>query len=111
MGDTLVGVSVVIWKSDTVVELKNIAVLEKYRGKGIGKQLVFHAIEWARSNKALRIEVGTGNSSQLQLALYKKCGFKIIGVEKDFFVKQYKKKIFENGIQCVDMIQLSLDLK
>ena len=106
----LVGVSVITKDSD-VAELKNIAVSEKHRGKGIGKLLVQHAIEQARNNNASRIEVGTGNSSSLQLALYQKCGFKIVGVEKDFFIKNYKEPIFENGIQCVDMIRLSLDLK
>lgn len=110
LGDELVGVSVITKELD-VAELKNIAIYEKHRGKGFGKQLVQHAVEQARSKEALRIEVGTGNSSRLQLALYQKCGFKITGVEKDFFVKNYKEKIFENGIQCVDMIRLSFDLK
>ena len=110
VGDDLVGVSVTTRELD-VVELKNLAVHEKHRGKGIGRLLVQHAIEQARSNKASKIEVGTGNSSLLQLSLYQKSGFKIVGVEKDFFLKNYKESIFENGIQCMDMIRLSFDLK
>lgn len=110
IGDELVGVSVLTREVD-VAELKNIAVHEKHRNKGIGKQLVYHAIEKARNTKASKIEVGTGNSSLLQLSLYQKCGFKVVGVEKDFFLKNYKEPIFENGIQCVDMIRLSFDLK
>jgi ribosomal protein S18 acetylase RimI-like enzyme len=106
----LVGV-LVITNDSGITELKNITVAEKHRGKGIGKLLVQHAIEQARSAKASRIEVGTGNSSLLQLSLYQKCGFKIVGVEKEFFIKNYKKPIFENGIQCMDMIRLSFDLK
>ena len=110
IGDELVGVSVLTKELD-IAELRNIAVHEKHRRKGIGRLLVEHAIGQARNKRALRIEVGTGNSSALQLSLYQKCGFKIIGVEKDFFLKNYKEPIVENGIQCVDMIRLSFDLK
>lgn len=110
MNAELIGVSV-ITMTDDVAELKNVAIQEKHRGKGFGRQLILHAIDYAKYKKAHRIEVGTGNSSHLQLALYQKCGFKIAGIEKDFFVKNYKDPIFENGIQCVDMIRLSYDLK
>ena len=110
IGDELVGVFVITKELD-VAEFKNLAVHEKHRGKGIGKQLIQHAIEHAKNKNATSVRVGTGNSSYQQLALYQKCGFKIVGVEKDFFVKNYKEKIFENGIQCIDMIRLSFDLK
>ncbi|MFC0472483.1 histidine phosphatase family protein [Halalkalibacter kiskunsagensis] len=33
-----------------------------------------------------------------------------IGVDMDFFIKHYPEEIFENGIQCRDMIRLSQDL-
>ncbi|OGG11732.1 hypothetical protein A2Z00_01360 [Candidatus Gottesmanbacteria bacterium RBG_13_45_10] len=111
IGDELVGVSVISQEQNNVAELKNIAVHEKHRRKGFGKRLIEHAIELAKSKNAIRIDVGTGNSSGLQLALYQKCGFVICGVEKGFFLKNYKEPIFENGIQCVDMIRLSFDLK
>lgn len=93
-----------------VFELKNIAIDEKYQGQGFGKKLVQDAIQKAKNKGAQRIEVGTGNSSLSQLALYQKCGFRIIGVEKDFFTKNYEEEIIENGILCVDMIRLAIDL-
>lgn len=105
-----VGVYVLINLSPDTVELKNIAVDKKYQGKGIGKQLVLDTINKAKSKGAKRIEVGTGNSSLSQLALYQKCGFRIIGVEKNFFTKYYKEEIIENGIKCVDMIRLAIEL-
>lgn len=108
-GDELVGVSVIAFESN-IAELKNIAVAETHRGRGIGKQLVHHAVAEAKSRNAHRIDVGTGNSSHIQLALYQSCGFTITGIEKDFFIKNYSEKIFENGIQCVDMIRLSINL-
>ena len=51
------------------------------------------------------IEVGTGNFSLGQLVLYQKCGFKIAGVDSDFFIiKHYSDEIFENWIQCRDRV-------
>lgn len=106
----IVGVYVLLQTKSHTVELKNIAVAVDQQGKGIGKQLIFNAIDNAINQEYQEIEVGTGNSSIGQLALYQKCGFRIIGIEKDFFVKNYSEKIIENGIQCRDMIRLNLKL-
>lgn len=92
------------------MELVNIAVKESEQGKGLGKQLVIHAIEVAKSKGYRTIEVGTGNSSIGQIALYQKCGFRITGVDIDFFIRHYSEAIFENGIQCRDMVRFSQDL-
>lgn len=96
--------------SPGIIELKNIAVGEAEQGKGIGKQLISHAIKTARFQGYHTIEVGTGNSSIGQLALYQKCGFRITEVDKDFFMKHYDEKIVENGIVCRDMIRLAMEL-
>lgn len=106
----IIGVYVLTPLTYNISELKNIAVDERYQGQGIGKQLVLDAIQKAREQGATRLEVGTGNSSLSQLALYQKCGFRIVGIKKDFFTKNYKEKIVENGIQCIDMIRLAIDL-
>ncbi|ALX48884.1 GNAT family N-acetyltransferase [Lentibacillus amyloliquefaciens] len=96
--------------SPGIIELKNIAVGEAEQGKGIGKQLISHAIKTARFQGYHTIEVGTGNSSIGQLARYQKCGFRITEVDKDFFMKHYDEKIVENGIVCRDMIRLAMEL-
>lgn len=105
-----VGIYVLIYTRPETIELVNIAVEEKFQGKGIGKALVLHAISKAKDLKMKVLEIGTGNSSLLQLEFYQKCGFRISGIDKDFFLKHYAEPIYENGIQCVDMIRLSLDL-
>lgn len=110
VNNEVIGVYVLTFISEGTIELKNIAVDKNHQGKGIGKRLVLDAIEKAKNKEVKRIEVGTGNSSLSQLALYQKCGFRIVGVKKDFFIKNYPEKIIENGIQCVDMIRLAIDL-
>jgi ribosomal protein S18 acetylase RimI-like enzyme len=106
----IIAVYVLLPTRPETIELVNIAVSEKHQGNGIGKQLVNHAIDNARLLRYKTIEVGTGNSGMSQLALYQKCGFRIIGVDRDFFIKYYTEEIYENGIQCRDMVRLSLDL-
>ncbi|CEO13865.1 GNAT family acetyltransferase [[Clostridium] sordellii] len=106
----VLGVYVLIKTRPSILEIVNIAVEESYQGSGIGKKLVASAIDKARELKVKTLEVGTGNSSISQLAFYQKCGFRIVGVDKDFFKKHYKEKIEENGIECIDMIRLSIDL-
>ena len=106
--EEIIGVYVLIANSPDKIELVNIAVAERYQRKGIGKTLVLNAIEKAKSQGYKVIEVGTGNSSIHQLALYQKCGFQIIGVDENYFIHHYEEEIVENGIVCVDRIRLSL---
>lgn len=106
----VVGVYVLLPTRPETVELVNVAVAEKHHGKGIGKKLVMNAFHTAKEKGYKTIEIGTGNSSIGQLALYQKCGFRITGIDKDFFITHYEEEIFENGIQCRDMIRLSQNL-
>ncbi|WP_066051543.1 GNAT family N-acetyltransferase [Robertmurraya korlensis] len=106
----IVGVYVILPTRPKTVELVNISVLQSEQGKGIGKKLVLHAIQIAEEFGYQTIELGTGNSSIGQLAFYQKCGFRIVGVDSDYFIKYYTEEIYENGIRCRDMIRLSKDL-
>jgi len=107
--DHLVGEFVLLQISVGVIKIVNMAVAPEVQG-GIGRQLVNRAKEIAKKRGAHLLEVGTGNSSLGQLIFYQKYGFRISGIEPDFFVGRYPEKIIENGIQCVDMIRLSLKL-
>lgn len=86
------------------VELVNSAVSEKNQGCGMGKQLILHAFDYAKESGYSEIVVGTGNSSIGQIAFYQKAGFRMLEINKGFFERHYKEKIYENGILCRDMI-------
>lgn len=105
------GVYVLHEKTPQTVELMNVAVAESWQGKGLGKQLILHAIETSRELGYESLHVATGNSSIGQLALYQKCGFRIVGIERDYFTTNYPDPIFENGIQCRDQVRLVFELK
>ncbi|WP_203248232.1 GNAT family N-acetyltransferase [Sporosarcina beigongshangi] len=103
----IVGVYVLVKLDVETMEIMNVAVDERMHGRGIGRKLIEDAIQTARELGYHSLEVGTGNSSIGQLALYQKCGFRIEGVIKDFFIDNYEEAIFENGIQCRDMTRLA----
>jgi N-acetylglutamate synthase-like GNAT family acetyltransferase len=108
--NVIIGILVMIRTRPETMEIVNVAVREDYQGKGIGKKLIFYSIERAKELSIKTLEIGTGNPGVSQLMLYQKCGFRITGVDRDFFVRHYPEPIFENGIQCRDMIRMSMDI-
>ncbi|NIF07489.1 GNAT family N-acetyltransferase [Chryseobacterium sp. Tr-659] len=93
--------------TDTELEIKNIAVAEPYRSKGIGSILIDKAKEIARDNHYKTLTVGTSDTGFQQIQFYEKNGFIKKGIRKDFFLKNYPSPIFENGLQMRDMILLT----
>lgn len=91
-------------------EIMNIAVREDHRGRGIAKQLIQFAEQISKQEGCRTLEVGTGNSSLDQLALYQKCGFRMISIDRNYFLRHYVQEIYENGIKCVDMVRLEMML-
>ncbi|MBD7909494.1 GNAT family N-acetyltransferase [Sporosarcina gallistercoris] len=107
----IVGVYVLLQTTPGNVEIMNVAVAEDLQGRGIGKELVLDAVQLAKNQGFATIHVTTGNSSIGQLALYQKCGFRMVGIDTDHFIIHYPEEIFENGIQCRDRVRFTLKLK
>ena len=108
--DQTIGVLVLLETDSATLEIKNIAVEEDLQGQEIGKRLIAEAVSIAKQRGMSRLEVGTGNSSIDELAFYQIVGFRIVGVDRDFFVRNYAEEIIENGIRCVDMIRLEMEV-
>ncbi|WP_309088536.1 GNAT family N-acetyltransferase [Domibacillus sp.] len=106
----IIGAYILLPVNPETIELVNIAVEETCQGTGIGRQLMEHAIKQAKAGGYQTMEVGTGNSSISQIAFYQKCGFRMISIDRDFFLRHYKEEIWENGIQCRDMIRMAMTL-
>lgn len=92
------------------IEIKNVAVDERYQSKGIGKFLLRDAIGRANNRNYKMITIGTGDASIKQLYLYQKVGFEIYEIKKNFFLENYPEPIYENGIQLKHMIKLRMNL-
>lgn len=106
----LYGVMLLLEHNARTLEIKNIAVDEKAQNKGYGKQLLEKAKSFGREQGYHTLMVGTGNSSLPVLFFYQKAGFRFRSVIRNFFVDNYQEPIFENGLQCMDMIILDQEL-
>lgn len=108
--DEIIGVTLIMETSSGTAEIMNVAIKEEYQNKGIGKQLVMYTIEMAKKEGYKALEIGTGNPGAIQMLLYQKCGFRIVGIDFDFFRRNYSERIYENGIECRDMIRMKMEL-
>ncbi|MDX1641631.1 MAG: GNAT family N-acetyltransferase [Balneolaceae bacterium] len=107
--DRVVGVYVLYPLNSTTLELMNIAVHPEFQGQGIGTELLNHLISEAKILGAKRLELGTGTFGY-QLAFYQRAGFRVINVERDYFLNNYEEPIFEDGIQHKDRLRLAINL-
>ncbi|UII58271.1 GNAT family N-acetyltransferase (plasmid) [Cytobacillus spongiae] len=109
-GNHIAGVILMLLSSENVVEIKNMALDDAYRGIGIGKTVLNQITEMYRMKGMLKVIVGTANSSIGNLAFYQKAGFRMTGIRKDFF-KRYPDPIFEDGIRALDMVMFEMVLR
>lgn len=96
---------------EQTVEIKNIAVSEKWQGKGIGTRLLEKAEDIARGNNYTVIIVGTADCGTRLIHFYEKNGYVAYAVKENFFFENYAEAIYENGIMLKDMIMLKKELK
>lgn len=93
---------VVADEGDGILEIKNIATVPEYQGKGYAKALIdFIVKEYA--DKYSVLQVGTGDSP-LTVPFYEKCGFVRSHIIPNFFTDNYDHPIFECGVRLVDMV-------
>lgn len=106
VGQDIAGACAVVTTARAVCELMAIAVAPSAQQRGIGTQLLRHAIAAVGASGAARLDVGTGTFGH-QLAFYQRQGFRVTGVERDFFLRHYPEPLFEDGIQHRDMLRLA----
>ncbi|MFS0785913.1 GNAT family N-acetyltransferase [Shouchella sp. 1P09AA] len=104
----IVGCYVLLKTRPQTIEIINIAVTKQMHGRGYGKALLAHAIEKSKEAGYQTIEIGTSNSSINQLAFYQKYGFRMDYIDRGFFLRHYDEEIWEDGIQALDMVRLSM---
>ena len=91
------------------VEIKNIALVESARGKGLGREAIEAIVELARGSGAARLLVGTADSSLGTIAFYRRVGFRDVGRIEGFF-DAYPETVIEDGIVAHDMIRFEMRL-
>lgn len=91
-----------------ILEIKNIAVVPEYQGKGYGKMLLDFLVRKYTGLYSV-LQVGTGDSP-LTIPFYEKCGFVRSHTVPRFFTDNYDHPIYEGGIQLADMVYLQKHL-
>lgn len=79
-GDKLIGMGWIfprqtILRKQAVIE--DMIVDERFRGRGLGKKILFNLIEWARKNRIDTIELTSNPKRIAANGLYKKVGFQL----------------------------------
>ncbi len=95
---------VVTDEGNGILEIKNIATVPQYQGKGYARVLIEFLIKEYQGKYSV-LEVGTGDSP-LTLPFYEKCGFVRSHFVPNFFTDNYDHPIFECGVQLIDMVYL-----
>ena len=95
-------------EENDILEIKNIATVPEYQGKGYAKALIEFIVNNYREQYAI-LQVGTGDSP-LTIPFYEKCGFVRSYIISNFFTDNYDHPIYESGIQLVDMVYLQRPL-
>lgn len=72
-----------MWLSPPVASVNNIAVLEKYRRRGIAGKLIDAALGECGDCSSLTLEVRVSNAAAI--ALYEKRGFSQVGRRRNFY--------------------------
>ncbi|MGW0359390.1 GNAT family N-acetyltransferase [Nocardia nova] len=95
-----------------VCEVVNTAVVPAWRGRGVGRRLLEHAIAQACGAGASRVELATAAADIGNLRFYQRCGFRMSRVVRDAFVPAtgYHEPIRIDGIPLRDQLWFTLDL-
>ena len=107
----IIGAMALMQTRADVVEIMNIATDPKRRSQGLGTALLNAAKKRAQALKAKWLHVGTGNNSFRQLQFYQRFGFRICGIDRDFFEGRYSRTYERGGVVLRDMVRMELPVK
>jgi GNAT superfamily N-acetyltransferase len=102
--DDLRTVCVVLPLDGETCELKNIATCPGYQRRGYASAMIDHIAAYYHGRFASML-VGTGDVPSI-LAFYAKRGFVPSRTVKNFFIDNYERPMFDEGVRLVDMVYL-----
>ncbi len=95
---------VVTDEGDGVLEIKSLATVPEYQGRGYGKALIEFILAEFKDRYAV-LQAGTGDSPRT-VPFYETCGFVRSRVLPGFFTDNYDHPIYEDGVRLRDMVIL-----
>lgn len=94
------------------LEINVLAVDEELQRHGIGWALVEACLTEARGRGCTRVLVSTGAADVGNLRFYQRCGFRMLGIERDAFTPDtgYPDAIMVDGVRLWDRVWFDFDL-
>ena len=95
-GNAAVGAVALLKEEDgKKYEVSKMAVRPAYRGKGIGKKLLLHVIDYARKNNFKHLYLVSNTKLAPAITLYEKLGFRQVSPENNHYERgNYKAEMF-----------------
>jgi lactoylglutathione lyase len=95
-----------------VEEIKNLAVRDGFRHRGVGRALVERALATCRAEHARAVVVTTAVADVDNVRFYQRCGFRASTIERDVFTPEagYGPGLSAGGIPVRDAIRFALSL-
>jgi ribosomal protein S18 acetylase RimI-like enzyme len=95
-----------------VAEIKNLAVDAAFQRRGIGRELVEHALGVCRSEGATAVTLITAVADVDNVRFYQRCGFRATAIERDAFTPAtgYPSDLSAAGIPVRDAIRFTIEL-
>ena len=84
-------------------EIRNIAIAEEQRGRGVGRRAIELLAGLAAANGVGRLLVGTADIAWETHRFYLRCGFRYTGVRRGFF-ERYPEPVLFDGMVVRDMV-------
>ena len=84
-------------------EIRNIAIAEELRGRGVGRRAIDLLAARAAESGIGRLLVGTADLAWETHRFYLRCGFRYTGVRRDFF-DRYPEPVLFDGMVVRDMV-------
>ncbi|GAB6072846.1 ribosomal protein S18-alanine N-acetyltransferase [Venenivibrio stagnispumantis] len=81
-------------------EILIISVKPEYQQKGIGKEIMNYIINFCKSNNVKYIYLEVAENNQKAINLYKKFGFEVYNIRKDYYENNINALLMKKEIIC-----------
>jgi len=78
---------IIFWQIGDEAQINNVAIHPEYQGQGFGELALRSVLERLKENRVHFVSLEVRASNQPALSLYKKLGFTILGIRKDYYTR------------------------
>jgi [ribosomal protein S18]-alanine N-acetyltransferase len=73
------------WEAPQEAHIINLAIAPKFRGRGLGRQMIEYCLDFARKRGAGLATLEVRESNEAARKLYEKCDFRMVAIRKKYY--------------------------